>query len=184
MKSLFVFFFTLTATFCSAQLSVTLAEIDDTGFAAVLNVNSLKYIESANDLSIQHRVDWDNGNGYGTKDLFDELPAEGGILVVGLWNRVFKGMWGGKYQYDIRIKSNGSNLYSKASGRVSDNSKGMKFFKVFLVEKTGNSVSLHDISSELPDVFYPLKKLFTAKFNGEGNRTINMAPLVEQLSNQ
>ena len=135
MKSFFIFLFSVTITFCNAQLSINLSEIDDTGFATVLNINALKYIETANDLSIQHRVDWDNGNGSGTKDLFDQVPFEGGILVVGLWNRVFKGGLGGKYQYDIKITSYGNKLFSKSSGRISDNSEGMKFFKIFLIEK-------------------------------------------------
>lgn len=177
-KLLFLLFFVTTFSSYS-QLRVNLNNIDDTGFAAVIHPRALDKITTPDRVPIHFRVDWNNGNKSGSQDLYNKIPSDGGVLVVGLWNKVYSGLFGGgKYSYSISTYFNGNQIISE-SRTVRDNSEGMKFFKAYFVSKDGEYV---DLEMENYDAFDALWRMYSAKLSGEGGVEINWAPIIEGLS--
>ncbi len=179
--SIFICLFFISSNI-NAQLKVVLNNIDDTGFAAVINPKALQYM-GPGDLPLDLRVDWDNANGNGSKDLTRKVPEGMSILVVGLWNRVFNGFFGGKYSYSISVYSDGTKKFMD-SDNVRDNSEGMKFFEIFIVNKDGyGNIDVQNVSgNDIPDTYYPLRSAYSAQFSGEGTREINWGGVINELS--
>jgi len=173
------FFAVLLSIMCtslSAQLKINLNNIDDVGFAAVVNPKALARMTS-DKLPIHFRVDWKNGNKSGSRDIFDKIPRDGGFLVVGLYNKVFDGFFGGKYSYSISATLNGSRIFSNAES-VRDNSAGMKYLKVYAIDKSGNYVDIEVENYDVYDIFW---EGYSAKIGNEGIMKIDWTPLVEEL---
>jgi len=176
-KSVFVLLACFISISCFGQLKISLNNIDDTGFAAVINPKALERLNEPSKMPVHFRVDWDNANGNGSQDLYNKIPSDGGILVVGLWNKVFDGFFGGKYSYSISAYLNNSKIFGN-SENVRDNSEGMKYFKAYIVTKDGEYV---DLEVENYDLYDGLWNMYSARFSGEGGMKINWAPMIEEL---
>lgn len=181
MKFFLTFLFTtLLSLSAFSQLKVNLNNIDDTGFSAVINPKAMESgrMNSPDKLPVHFRVDWDQANKSGSQDLFDRIPKDGGILVVGLWNKVFDGLWGGKYSYSISAYLNGSRLFSD-SKKISDNTEGMKYFKVYAISRSGEAIDLELESYEIYDMLW---EGYSARFSGEGGAGIDWQRVVEEIN--
>ena len=113
----------------NSRVIARMSKVDDVGKILVWNRSGLSEAFSCS---------WSSGaEGSGSVELGPSLAVGDNYVVFLLYNKIFKGLWGGKWSFAFTLEQDGRIVWSQAR-RVGDNSRGIKFSKIFLVRVASN----------------------------------------------